>query len=218
MLTLKRMCYQYEKSQKPVLTDVEYNFECGKMYAIEGASGCGKTTLLSLAAGLDVPTKGEILYQGETLNKIGYETYRRRIGIVFQSYNLIPYMTALQNVITALEISKANGNHRTMAKESLLSVGLSQDEINRVCLKLSGGQQQRVAIARALAKKSNLILADEPTGNLDEDCADEITKLLYSLAQKGHCVICVTHSKMLSKACDVVLQIKKSKLSLIRSQ
>lgn len=212
MLALKRMCFQYDKLQSPVLSDIEYHFEQGKMYAIEGPSGSGKTTLLSLAAGLDVPTKGEIRYQGECLNKIGYEKYRRSIGIVFQSYNLIPYMTPMQNVITGLEISKTDGNLRVTAREALRSVGLEKDEIYRACLKLSGGQQQRVAIARAIAKKADLILADEPTGNLDEERADEIAQILYSLAQKGCCVICVTHSKRLSNICDVVLQIKKRKL------
>jgi len=215
---LKKINYQYEKSQKPVLSDIEYSFEQGKMYAIEGPSGCGKTTLLSLAAGLDIPTKGEIFYQGTTLNEIGYEKYRRKIGIVFQSYNLIPYMTPLQNVITGLEISRTNGNLRSTAIEALKIVGLEQDEINRTCLKLSGGQQQRVAIARAIAKKVNLILADEPTGNLDEERADEIAQILHSLAQSGHCVICVTHSKRLSKICDIVLQIKKSNLLPIKTQ
>lgn len=218
MLMLKKINYQYEKSQKPVLSDIEYSFEQGKMYAIEGPSGCGKTTLLSLAAGLDIPTKGEIFYQGTTLNEIGYEKYRRKIGIVFQSYNLIPYMTPLQNVITGLEISRTNGNLRSTAIEALKIVGLEQDEINRTCLKLSGGQQQRVAIARAIAKKVNLILADEPTGNLDEERADEIAQILHSLAQSGHCVICVTHSKRLSKICDIVLQIKKSNLLPIKTQ
>jgi len=212
MLTLKGVYYQYEKSQKPILSDIEYCFEQGKMYAIEGPSGCGKTTLLSLIAGLDVPTKGNILYEEKALSKIGYDSYRRKIGIVFQSYNLIPYMTPMQNVITGLEISKSDGNLRVIAREALQSVGLKQEEINRVCLKLSGGQQQRVAIARAIAKKADLILADEPTGNLDEERADEITQLLYALSQKGHCVICVTHSKRLANVCDVILQIKKARL------
>lgn len=212
MLALKGLYFQYEKSQKPILSEIDYHFEQGKMYAIEGPSGCGKTTLLSLIAGLDIPTKGEVIYQGTALNEIGYENYRRKIGIVFQSYNLISYMTPMQNVITGLEISKADGNLRTTAKEALQSVGLTSKEINRSCLKLSGGQQQRVAIARAIAKNASLILADEPTGNLDEELADEIAQMLYSLSQNGHCVICATHSKRLSKICDYVLQIKKSKI------
>ena len=212
MLRFNDVFYQYDKSQKEILTNIACHFEKGKMYAIEGPSGCGKTTLLSIAAGLDAPTKGEVFYQGKSIPSIGYESYRRKIGIIFQSYNLIPYMTPIQNIITGLEISKVTGNFREIARKSLSIVGLKDNEVNRPCLKLSGGQQQRVAIARAIAKGSDLILADEPTGNLDEECADEISQMLKSLSRQGSCVICVTHSKRLSRTSDVVLQIKKSKI------
>ena len=168
-LKLQNISYSYEKG-KSILSNINAELEAGKLYAILGPSGSGKTTLLSLLGGLDAPTKGEVLFDGENIAAKGLEYHRRNhISLIFQSYNLIDYMTPIENV-------------RLTAKQDAVPIlerlGLKKDEISRNVLKLSGGQQQRVAIARALASDNPIILADEPTGNLDEDTAMEITAVL----------------------------------------
>ena len=171
------------------------------MYAVLGPSGSGKTTLLSLLGGLDTPAQGEVLFDGENIMAKGLEYHRRnRISLIFQSYNLIDYMTPTENVqLTA----------KQDAASVLERLGLKKDEISRNVLKLSGGQQQRVAIARALASDAPVILADEPTGNLDEAAAREITAVLRESAHIfGKCVVVVTHSGEVAKQADVVLEIK----------
>ena len=203
-LELKNVSYVYEKG-KPILQNVNAELKTGKMYAILGPSGSGKTTLLSLLGGLDAPTQGHILFDGEDIMKKALEHHRRNhISVIFQSYNLIDYMTPIENVrLTA----KLDGT------PILERLGLKQDEITRNVLKLSGGQQQRVAIARALASDAPIILADEPTGNLDADTAEEITAILKESAHKfGKCVVVVTHSADVAKQADVVLEIKRGHL------
>ena len=203
-LELKNVSYAYEKG-KAVLQNVSAELETGKMYAILGPSGSGKTTLLSLLGALDVPTQGSVLFDGEDIAAKGLEHHRRNhISLIFQSYNLIDYMTPVENVrLTA----------RLDAAPILERLGLEQDEITRNVLKLSGGQQQRVAIARALASDAPVILADEPTGNLDADTADEITAILKESAHTfGKCVVVVTHSGEVAKQADVVLEIKRGHL------
>lgn len=194
--------------EKKVLNDISMEFEEGKLYAILGASGSGKSTLLSLLAGLDEPRNGEILYNNQNIKVKGYENHRKsNISLIFQNYNLIDYMTPLEN----LKIVNPKVN-----KKILNNLGLADDEINRNVLQLSGGQQQRVAIARTLVTDSPVILADEPTGNLDSDTADEIIEILKTSAHKhGKCVIVVTHSKELAKKVDVVLVLKNKKLTQI---
>lgn len=204
VLEMKDISYSYEKSIK-ILTAVNAVFETGKMYAILGPSGSGKTTLLSLLGGLDTPQKGEILFDGEDISEHGLEYHRRNhVSLIFQNYNLIDYMTPVENVrLTA----KQN------AMSMLKSLGLTEDEAKRNVLKLSGGQQQRVAIARTLVSDAPIILADEPTGNLDEDTAAEITEVLKNCAhQMNKCVIIVTHSNELAKQVDTVFRLKKGKL------
>lgn len=204
VLEIKDISYSYEKSRK-ILTAVNAVFETGKMYAILGPSGSGKTTLLSLLGGLDTPQKGEILFDGEDISEHGLEYHRRNhVSLIFQNYNLIDYMTPVENVrLTA----KQN------AMSMLKSLGLTEDEAKRNVLKLSGGQQQRVAIARTLVSDAPIILADEPTGNLDEDTAAEITEVLKNCAhQMNKCVIIVTHSNELAKQVDTVFRLKKGKL------
>lgn len=204
VLEMKDIFYSYEKSRK-ILTAVNAVFETGKMYAILGPSGSGKTTLLSLLGGLDIPQKGEILFDGEDISEHGLEYHRRNhVSLIFQNYNLIDYMTPVENVrLTA----KQN------AMSMLKSLGLTEDEAKRNVLKLSGGQQQRVAIARTLVSDAPIILADEPTGNLDEDTAAEITEVLKNCAhQMNKCVIIVTHSNELAKQVDTVFRLKKGKL------
>ena len=203
-LELQNISYSYEKG-KSILSNISAELEAGKLYAILGSSGSGKTTLLSLLGGLDTPTKGEVLFNGENVTAKGLEYHRRNhISLIFQSYNLIDYMTPLENVqLTA----------KQDAIPILERLGLKQDEISRNVLKLSGGQQQRVAIARALASDAPVILADEPTGNLDEDTAGEITAILKESAHTfGKCVVVVTHSGEVAKQADMVLEIRRGHL------
>ena len=203
-LELKNVSYAYEKG-KAVLQNVSGSLETEKMYAILGPSGSGKTTLLSLLGGLDVPTQGSVLFDGEDIAAKGLEHHRRNhISLIFQSYNLIDYMTPVENVRLTAKLDAA---------PILERLGLEQDEITRNVLKLSGGQQQRVAIARALASDAPVILADEPTGNLDADTAEEITAILKESAHAfGKCVVVVTHSGEVAKQADVVLEIKRGHL------
>ena len=203
-LELKNVSYAYEKG-KAVLQNVGGSLETGKMYAILGSSGSGKTTLLSLLGGLDVPTQGGVLFDGEDITAKGLEHHRRnRTSLIFQSYNLIDYMTPVENVRLTAKLDAA---------PILERLGLEQDEITRNVLKLSGGQQQRVAIARALASDALVILADEPTGNLDADTAEEITAILKESAHAfGKCVGVMTHSGEVAKQADVVLEIKRGHL------
>ena len=203
-LELKNVSYAYEKG-KAVLQNISGSLETGKMYAILGPSGSGKTTLLSLLGGLDVPAQGSVLFDGEDITEKGLEHHRRsHISLIFQSYNLIDYMTPIENVRLTAKLDAA---------PILERLGLEQDEITRNVLKLSGGQQQRVAIARALASDAPVILADEPTGNLDADTAEEITAVLKESAHAfGKCVVVVTHSGEVAKQADVVLEIKRGHL------
>ena len=203
-LELKNVSYAYEKG-KAVLQNISGSLETGKMYAILGPSGSGKTTLLSLLGGLDVPAQGSVLFDGEDITTKGLEHHRRNhISLIFQSYNLIDYMTPVENVRLTAKLDAA---------PILERLGLEQDEITRNVLKLSGGQQQRVAIARALASDAPVILADEPTGNLDADTAGEITAILKESAHAlGKCVVVVTHDREVAKQADVVLEIKRGHL------
>ncbi len=203
-LELKNVSYAYEKG-KAVLQNISGSLETGKMYAILGPSGSGKTTLLSLLGGLDVPTQGSVLFDGGDITAKGLEHHRRNhISLIFQSYNLIDYMTPLENVRLTAKLDAA---------PILERLGLTKDEAQRNVLKLSGGQQQRVAIARALASDAPIILADEPTGNLDADTAEEITAILKESAHGfGKCVVVVTHSGVVANQADVVLEIKRGHL------
>lgn len=205
ILKMDSVSYQYNSLQENVLNQITASFEEGKFYAIIGKSGAGKSTLLSLLAGLDTPTKGKILFEDQDIAQKGYNHHRRKqISLVFQNYNLIDYLTPMENV--RLVNSQAN-------KDSLLQLGLNEKEIHRNVLRLSGGQQQRVAITRALASTAPIILADEPTGNLDEGTAmDIIEVLIKSAKQKNKCVIVVTHSKELANKADVVLELSNKNL------
>ncbi len=209
ILSLKNICFSYDRT--PVLQNISYEFEKGKMYCIVGKSGAGKTTLLSLLSGLATPTKGEIFYDDKNVAKIDKYTFRSKyIGVVFQSFNLITKYTALENVILSMDVAgfKAK-NKKDRAIELLQSVGLDKDEANRRVLKLSGGQQQRVAIARALSYDPDIILADEPTGNLDAETQNEIMQIFRELANQGKCVILVSHSPEVAKMCDERYELVK---------
>ena len=210
LLELQDVTYRYKKTAEAVLYQIKYNFEPGKFYSIIGESGAGKSTLLSLLAGLDSPVEGTILFQGEDIRNKGYSYHRmHHISLVFQNYNLIDYLSPLENIRLV--------NKKT-SKDILLELGLDESQSNRNVLQLSGGQQQRVAIARSLVSEAPVILADEPTGNLDPKTAGDIIDLLKSLAQKtGKCVIVVTHSKEVAQASDITLELKDKKLSEARN-
>ena len=202
VLSLQNISFSYGKT--PVLKDISYEFEKGKMYCIIGKSGAGKTTLLSLLSGLAKPSEGDILYDGKSISKIDKYTFRSKyIGVVFQSFNLITQYTALENVVLSMDISGSKiKDKKQKAIELLDSVGLDEDEANRRVLKLSGGQQQRVAIARALSYDPDIILADEPTGNLARDTQKDIMDIFRELANQGKCVILVSHSPDVADMCD----------------
>ncbi len=216
VLKLDNVSYGYDNTRK-ILDNVTYEFNKNVMYSIVGPSGSGKTTLLSLMGALDNQKDGKILYQDKEIKKIGYTKYRRKIAFVFQSYNLINYMNGIENVITGMDISKSHKKERKQTAIKLLKdLGLTEEEMKRRVNRLSGGQQQRVAIARALASETDLILADEPTGNLDKKNAKEIINIFKDLAKKSNkCVIVVTHSNQVSEMSDVVLQIDDGKLNKI---
>lgn len=196
--------YSYD-GNRTVLKNISTEFELGKIYAILGPSGCGKTTLLSILGGLDSPSDGQVLFQGEDIEKKGLAWHRKNnVAFIFQSYNLIDYMTPAENVALTSKLPPL---------PILKRVGLTEEECRRNVLKLSGGQQQRVAIARALASDAKVILADEPTGNLDEDTASEITNILKECAhQMNKCVIIVTHSNELAKQADVIMRLKRGEM------
>ena len=210
LLQLQDVTYRYKNTAEAVLYQINYNFEPGKFYSIIGESGAGKSTLLSLLAGLDSPVEGSILFQGEDIRKKGYSYHRmHHISLVFQNYNLIDYLSPLENIRLV---------NKKASKDTLLELGLDESQIKRNVLQLSGGQQQRVAIARSLVSEAPVILADEPTGNLDPKTAGDIIKLLKSLAQKtGKCVIVVTHSKEVAQASDITLELKDKKLTETRN-
>ena len=208
ILEIKNLTYNYSNSNEKVLSSVNQKFEIGKFYAIIGKSGAGKSTLLSLLAGLDKPGKGKILFKGNDIEKDGYSNHRKNnISLVFQNYNLIDYLTPIENVRLV---------NKNASETILFELGLDKSQINRNVMKLSGGQQQRVAIARALVSDSPIILADEPTGNLDADTAGEIIEILKKLAkERNKCVIVVTHSKEVANSADIILELRDKKLKQI---
>lgn len=212
MIEIRELYHKYQDGQKlrAVLKDVNIDFEAGKMYAILGESGSGKTTLLSLISGLDEVQEGSISYQGNTISKIGYTKYRKDyVNVIFQSYNLIKYMTAMENVVTAMDIKHVDySNKKEKAYEILGKLGIDRQTADREVLKISGGEQQRTAIARALVHDSKVILADEPTGNLDDDTEAEIIEIFRQLAEEGKTVIIVTHSRNVAKRADIIYKIQ----------
>jgi len=219
ILQFDNLSFHYEDENRSVqiLDEVTISFEKGMFYTIVGPSGVGKTTTLALASAMDYPKTGEILYNGKRLRDIGLTKYRNeKIGIVFQSYYLINYMTGIQNILTAMEVAKyQQKNKKEKALELIRLVGLSEEEANSHVQNLSGGQQQRIAIARALATDPSIILADEPTGNLDRRTSDGIIKLFKDLAHKNNkCVIVVTHSERVAAQSDLVLRLEDGKFEI----
>ena len=207
VLEIQDLKYSYD-NKKNVLNGINAQMELGKIYVILGTSGCGKTTLLSLLGGLDSASKGKILFNGKDIAEKGLENHRRNhVSFIFQAYNLIDYMTPLENVKLTSKLPP---------EPILEKMGLTKEEMKRNVLQLSGGQQQRVAIARALASEAPIILADEPTGNLDEDTAMSIMRILEeSVHHLNKCAIIVTHSNEVAKRADVVFQLKRGTLQII---
>ncbi|MHB1128039.1 MAG: ABC transporter ATP-binding protein [Bacillota bacterium] len=200
-----------------ILQDTSISFEKGVFYTITGPSGSGKTTALALAGALEVPHAGRILFNGQDIRKIGLTRHRRNnVALVFQNYNLINYMSAVENVMMAMDISGAyKGERRQRAFNLLSSLGLTEDEAKRNVMKLSGGQQQRVAIARAMASDAEVILADEPTGNLDGETAKEIITIFEELAHVyNKCVIVVSHAHEVARKADQAYRFENGRLQL----
>jgi len=216
VLTLNRVFYKYEGTKKNVLRGISADFEAGKVYTIVGKSGSGKSTLLSLIAGLDLCTGGEILLANDNLKDLDRDEYRAKgIGVIFQSYNLITNATAIENVMLSLHISGSKeANKKAFAYTLLERVGIDCETADRKVLKLSGGEQQRVGIARALSHNPDILIADEPTGNLDTGTENEILSIFTALAKsENRCVIIVTHSQKIASIADVVYVIKDGQMS-----
>lgn len=220
ILQTKNVSYFYQDGDKRrmILQDTSINFDQGQFYTILGQSGSGKTTFLSLISALDEPKSGEVLYKGQNIKNIGLEKYRRDdISIIFQSYNLVPYLTALENVLVAMSITdnEMPKDNREVAYNLLDYIGINKAKADRFVGQLSGGEQQRVAIARALATNVDIILADEPTGNLDEGMEQEIVDIFKDLAETHNkCVIVVTHSNEIAKQSDKTYFLKQGELML----
>jgi putative ABC transport system ATP-binding protein len=206
MLATKDLGYWYDNPDNILFEEVNLEFDTGKLYAIVGQSGSGKTTFLSLLAGLDTPKMGSIEFNGSDLKRIGLNNYRKKdVSVIFQSYNLFTYMSPLNNLMTAMAVTNAeHKGDKEYARDMLRQLGLSELQMDKNVQHLSGGQQQRVAIARTLVLDAQVIVADEPTGNLDEDNTAEVIELFQRIAhERDKCVIIVTHETAVAAACDV---------------
>lgn len=214
-LKLKNVSYKYKQGMRSVLEDVTCTFEPGKVYSIVGHSGSGKTTLLSLMAGLDRPSNGKIYLGNQDLSSMSLDQYRREdIGIIFQAFHLLPFLSAIENVAYPMRQNGMNAKEaKTLGIQLLESVQLTSEHGKRYPSNLSGGEQQRVAIARALASGAKIILADEPTGNLDVENSEGVMKILRNLAhQHGYCIILVTHNLEIAGSSDKVYRLQDGKI------
>lgn len=221
LLSLKDVSYRYEGANRDVFNNINIDFEKGKVYGIIGKSGAGKSTLLSLISGLDTCKSGEVLHNDKNLKNIDRDLYRAKdIGVIFQGYNLLLNATAKENILLSMNISNSKQEDKDEYIENLLqSVGIDSDKANRKILNLSGGEQQRIGIARALSHNPDIIIADEPTGNLDNETEEKIMDILVSLAHKHNkCVIIVTHSKKVCSYLDEIWGLKSGKLLFIKDE
>lgn len=217
VIELRNVKYVYQTQYQRVeaLRGISYAFDPGKVYTIMGSSGGGKTTLLSLMAGLDVPTEGSVLCEGVSTADINLEQYRReRVAVIYQDFRLFPMLTVAENVMYPMELRGMKpAAAKKHAAELIKKVGLPETVLDRFPAMLSGGEQQRVSIARALGMDTNVLLADEPTGNLDSKNSDHIFGILESLAHEdGYCVVIVTHDEELGKRADEALRIHDGEL------
>jgi putative ABC transport system ATP-binding protein len=219
VLTLKNVGYKYDGASKNALSEINAEFNAGKVHAIVGKSGSGKSTLLSLIAGLDVCGSGIIQYQSKDLKELDRDAYRaNNIGVIFQAYNLLTNATAVENIILSMNISDNGARNKKSKKDIayalLEKVGIDREKANRKVLKLSGGEQQRVGIARALSHNPDILIADEPTGNLDNETEDDVLNMLTSFARHdGKCVIIVTHSTKVAAIADVKMSMREGSLT-----
>ncbi|UOW68238.1 ABC transporter ATP-binding protein [Paraclostridium bifermentans] len=221
LLSLKDVSYRYEGAKRDVFDNINIDFEKGKVYGIIGKSGAGKSTLLSLISGLDTCKSGEVLYNDNSLKNIDRDLYRAKdIGVIFQGYNLLLNATAKENILLSMNISNSKQENKDKYIDDLLKdVGIDSDKANRKILNLSGGEQQRIGIARALSHNPDIIIADEPTGNLDNETEEKIMDILVSLAHKyNKCVIIVTHSKKVCSYLDEIWGLKSGKLLFIKDE
>ncbi|WP_339146769.1 MULTISPECIES: ABC transporter ATP-binding protein [unclassified Sutcliffiella] len=221
VLKLIDVSYKYEGTKKTILKNINLSFNSGKVYTIVGKSGSGKSTLLSLISGLDVCVNGEILFGATSLKKMDRDDYRAKsIGVIFQSFNLLTNATAVENIVLSMNISgRKEKDKKAFAYALLEKVGIYRDTADRKILKLSGGEQQRVGIARALSHNPDIIIADEPTGNLDRDTEADVLKIFTSLARdEGKCVIIVTHSKKVTSIADEIWGLNAGNLFLINNE
>jgi len=210
-LTLSNVSYTYKNAANPAVSGVSCTFEADTLYAIVGPSGSGKSTLLSMLAGLDLPGGGEIRIGEENLTKLDLDKYRReKISMIFQAYHLLPLLTVLENVCYPLELTGITPKEARLKAAKLLEcVGITKEQMKRFPGKLSDGEQQRVAIARSLVTGARIILADEPTGNLDIANTKNIMEILQKLAhEEGYCVIVVTHDLDIAEMADMIYQMR----------
>lgn len=218
MLKTNKLGYWYDQKKNSLFENVNLEFAAGQSYAIVGQSGSGKTTFLSLIAGLDKPKTGSIELDGKDINQIGLTNYRKKdVSIVFQSYNLFTYMSPLNNLLTAMAVTESqHAGDKEYAQQMLAKLGLTESQMKTNVQQLSGGQQQRVAIARTMVCDANLVVADEPTGNLDEDNTIEVIDLFQQIAhEQGKCVIIVTHESAVAHACDNAYRLEKHEFSVV---
>ena len=203
--------YRTQYQQVEALKGVSYSFETGKLHAIMGRSGSGKTTLLSLMAGLDLPTAGQVLFEGTPTSEMDLERYRReKAAVIYQNFRLFPLLTVAENVMYPMELQ---GMRPKQAKEKAAALveraGLPSSVLNRFPTMLSGGEQQRVAIARALGMETRLLLADEPTGNLDVANGENVLAILEGLAhEEDYCVVVVTHDPAIGVRADALMELR----------
>lgn len=218
-LCLNNVSYTYEGTAKRVLNEVNACFEAGRLYCIIGKSGSGKSTLLSLISGLDTCTDGTIIYQGKEMKQIDCDEYRAKdIGVIFQGYNLLTNATALENVLLSMNISDCQiKDKKRYALELLAKLGIDRETALRKVLKLSGGEQQRAGIARAMSHNPDIVIADEPTGNLDGDTEENVMSIFSSLAHDDNkCVIIATHSKSVTGYADEIWGLNQGKLVFVK--
>jgi len=214
ILKLEEVFYKYGRNAPYILNGMSYEFEKGKLYAVMGGSGSGKTTLISVVAALDKPSGGKIYFDGVDISKMSGDEYRaKKCSIIFQSYNLLYNYTAIDNITVILNLSGYKGEYGARADELLAEVGIPSEKRGYVVQNLSGGEQQRVAIARAMAADSAVILADEPTGNLDKANGANVMNIFKTAVTRyGKCVIIVTHSDSVAEYADCVLHIEAGRI------
>lgn len=217
ILKVEHVSYSYRTKYQTIeaVKDVSCEFEAGNLYAITGESGSGKSTLLSLLAGLDLPLNGRILVKGEDMAEIDRDKYRReQASVVYQAFHLFPLLNTVENIMFPMElkgISKKQAEEK--AKQLIAEVGLAEQSYRQFPQMMSGGEQQRVAIARAFAAGGQIILADEPTGNLDSENEENIVKLLRESAhERGYAVIVITHNPEVAAQADVILTMRDGRL------